>query len=196
MEGDSLKLIVGLGNPGKEYFETRHNVGFMVLDKLKYKFNLNEWKQKKGGFYTEYKAGQEKIILLKPQKFINLSGEVVREYIKYFKINTEDIVIIHDDVDLKLGKIKLVQSGGSGGHNGIKNIEENIKTKEYKRIKIGVDKSKIKATKDHVLEKIKGKDKKQLDSSIEKAVEIIIDYFEKDFLFLMNKYNSKEIKDE
>ena len=118
-----MKLIVGLGNPGKEYKNTRHNVGFDVVDEYLKKHNQNVNKSKFEGMYSELIINGEKVIFLEPQKYMNLSGEVVRTYVDYFKINIEDILVIQDDLDQELGKIKLKQNSSSGGHNGIKNIE-------------------------------------------------------------------------
>jgi PTH1 family peptidyl-tRNA hydrolase len=122
-----MKLIVGLGNPGKEYVKTRHNIGFMAIDKYIENKNLNS-KEKFGGIYYETNINGEKAILLKPQKYINLSGEVIIQFVKFFKINIDDVLIIHDDLDMPVGKTKLRMSGGSGGHNGLKNIELYFKT--------------------------------------------------------------------
>ena len=112
-----MKLIVGLGNPGKEYKNTRHNVGFDVVDEYLKKHNQNVNKSKFEGMYSELIINGEKVIFLEPQKYMNLSGEVVRKYVDYFKINIEDILVIQDDLDQELGKIKLKQNSSSGGHN-------------------------------------------------------------------------------
>ena len=105
-----MKLIVGLGNPGKEYENTRHNAGFLVIDYYAKKNNLSSWKEFKNGLYCEMNCNGEKILFLKPQSYMNLSGEVVRKYVEYFKINIEDVVIIHDDMDINIGNIKLMNA--------------------------------------------------------------------------------------
>ena len=148
-----MKLIVGLGNPGKEYEKTRHNVGFMVLDKFAEKHNLSIQKEKFNGLYTEFQYKNEKIILLKPQSFINLSGEVLIKFVEFFKISVEDILVIHDDLDLEVGTFKLKPSGSSAGHNGLKNIELHLKTKNYKHFKIGISNNKNIDTKDYAITK-------------------------------------------
>lgn len=184
-----MKLIVGLGNPGKEYEGTRHNIGFDVVDKyLKFK-NINEGKSKFDGIYFESNVNGEKVIFLKPQKYMNLSGEVVRKYVEYFKIKVEDILIIHDDLDQEIGKIKLKQNSSSGGHNGIKNIESNLNTKNYKRLKIGISKNKSIDTKDFVLGKFNKSDRELIDNVIDVCLNIIDDFFILNFDKLMNKYN-------
>ena len=184
-----MKLIVGLGNPGREYENTRHNMGFMSIDRFAKKHNKEINNKKFDGLYTELNVDGEKVMLLKPQKYINLSGEVIKKYLDYFKIDIDDLLIISDDLDQKIGKYKLKIKGSSGGHNGLKNIETNIKTSEYKRIKIGISNNKTMDTKDYVLGKINKEDKKILDEVIDTVVLILDDYFKLTFDNLMNKYN-------
>lgn len=183
-----MKLIVGLGNPGKEYVKTRHNIGFMAIDKYIENKNLNS-KEKFGGIYYETNINGEKAILLKPQKYINLSGEVIIQFVKFFKINIDDVLIIHDDLDIPVGKTKLRMSGGSGGHNGLKNIELYFKTKNYKRIKVGISNNKNIDTKNYVLGKFNNDDNKIIEESLNKIVHIIDDLPKLTFENLMNKYN-------
>ena len=183
----NLKLIVGLGNPGKEYEKTRHNMGFMSIDSFANKMNLKIDKNKFDGLYTEYIYNGEKVILLKPQKYINLSGEVIKKYVDFYKIQISDILVISDDLDMPFGKIKIKYSGSSGGHNGLKNIENHLQTKEYKRIKIGISNDKNIDTKDYVLGKIK--DEELLNTIISNVTNILEDYFKISFDNLMNKYN-------
>lgn len=184
-----MKLIVGLGNPGSEYNNTRHNVGFMAIDKIATDLNLTFSKNKFNGLYTEFNYEGDKVILLKPQKYMNLSGEVVRDFVKFFKINIEDVLIICDDLDTSVGKIKLRYQGSSGGHNGLKDIEKNIGTKKYKRIKIGISNNKKIDTKDYVLGKFPKEEKVLIDMVINNMTTIINDYLKIKFDNLMNKYN-------
>ena len=186
-----MKLIVGLGNPGKEYENTRHNIGFMVIDKLLDTYNYEKKKEKFGGIYYETIINNEKVMLLKPQEYINLSGIVIRKYIDYFKIDVDDILIINDDLDLDVGNFKLKMSGSSGGHNGLKNIEENLGTKDYKRFKIGISNNKNINTKDYVLGNI-GKDINDIKNIIDLSPSIISDYLSMPFTNVMNKYNKKQ----
>ena len=184
-----MKLIVGLGNPGKEYENTRHNVGFDVIDKYLSKLNLEANKSKFDGLYIDTLIDDEKVIFLKPQKYMNLSGEVVKKYVDYFKINIEDILVVHDDLDQELGKIKLKENSSSGGHNGIKNIEQHLSTKDYKRLKIGISNDKTRDTKDYVLGHFNKEERKIIDESIDISVNIIDDFFKLNFDRLMGKYN-------
>ncbi len=186
-----MKLIVGLGNKGKEYQKTRHNIGFMAVDYLASVQNVTFEREKFGGLYTYYYDNGEKIILLKPQKYMNLSGEVIKPFIDYFSIETYDILIIHDDLDLPIGKFKLRPTGKSGGHNGLKNIELHLHTTDYKRLKIGISNNKLIDTKDYVLGKIKDEDLKIINNIIEKVPDIVHDFLNMTFDELMNKYNRK-----
>ena len=186
-----MKLVVGLGNPGKEYVNTRHNVGFMFIDKLLDYYNCETPKSKLGGLYSEKIINGEKIIFLKPQEYINLSGQVIRKYIDYFKINIDDIFVINDDLDLEVGRIKIKSSGSSGGHNGLKNIELHLGTKEYKRLKIGISNNKMIDTKDYVLSKINKEDMDIINNIIDSSYKILEDYLNMSFSDLMTKYNKK-----
>jgi len=184
-----MKLIVGLGNPGKEYENTRHNTGFMAIDEYAKINNLTFNKNKFDGIYTDFLLNGEKIILLKPQKYMNLSGEVISKYLDYFKINKNDLLIIYDDMDLEVGTYKIRFKGGSAGHNGLKNIESNITKNKYKRIKIGISKNKNIDTVNYVLGKFTSDEFNKLKEVLKKIPNIIDDYIKLDFDKVMNKYN-------
>lgn len=184
-----MKLIVGLGNPGKSYTNTRHNIGFMCIDKLCEYFNVKLDSKKFNGLYTQFNYKGEKIILLEPQKYMNLSGEVIRLFIDFFKISIDDVLIICDDLDTEVGNIRLRYKGSSGGHNGLKDIEKHLGTQNYKRIKIGISNNKLMDTKDYVLGKFTSEETKIIEYSIKKIPNIIEDYLTSTFENLMNKYN-------
>lgn len=186
-----MKLIVGLGNPGTEYNNTKHNLGFLCIDNYAKSHNIVINKEKFNGLYNEFFYNNEKIILLKPQSFINLSGEVIRKYIDYYNIDINDILIINDDLDLEVGKFKLKYKGTSGGHNGLKNIELNLKTQEYKRLKIGISNNKEIDTKDYVLSKISSDDMKEYIEIFNLSISILNDFITLDFETLVSKYNRK-----
>lgn len=189
--GDNMKLIVGLGNPGKEYENTRHNVGFSVIDNYVEKNNLGAFKQKYNGLYLKTKVNDFDVIFLKPQSYMNLSGEVVRKFVDFYKISISDIFVISDDMDLSLGNYKLKPSGSSGGHNGLKNIELHLGSNKYKRLKIGISKSEKKDVVDYVLGRFSASEQQILDLVRDKTVSIISDFFVDEFDVLMNKYNRK-----
>ncbi|MDD4035818.1 MAG: aminoacyl-tRNA hydrolase [Bacilli bacterium] len=186
-----LKLIVGLGNPGKEYEKTRHNIGYMVVNEVAKRMHLEFKKKKFNGMYLETVINGDKIIILKPEKYMNLSGEVILKYVNFFKIDSNDILIISDDLDMELGRIKLKQFGGTGGHKGLINVEQNLKTDDYKRLKIGISNNKEIPTSDYVLGKFNDEEENIITDSVNKAANIVIEFINNDFLSLMNKYNSK-----
>jgi PTH1 family peptidyl-tRNA hydrolase len=181
-----MKLIVGLGNPGKEYEKTRHNIGFMCLDNY---LGSVKWSSKFNGLYYETNIHGEKYIFVKPQSYMNLSGGVVRQYVDYFNIPIENILVIQDDLDLPVGKIRLKINSSAGGHNGIKDIIANLGTNEFARLKVGVSQDRSVDTKDYVLGKI-GKD--DLNKIVDKYKDInkIIEEFDYTQINeLMGKYN-------
>ena len=133
-----MKLIIGLGNPGSEYLNNRHNVGFMALDKLYAHYLFENWRSKLGGLFSTASLGSEKILLVKPQTFMNLSGICVAKFKQFFKINVADIFVIYDDIDLGFGEVKIKQGGGDAGHKGVRSISQHLKTKDFNRIRLGI----------------------------------------------------------
>ena len=186
-----MKLIVGLGNPGKEYENTRHNVGFNVIDLFLKKNNLSLNKEKFNGKFTKVNINDNEVIFLEPQTFMNLSGDSVRKIIDFYKIKIDDILIIQDDLDMPVGKIKLKEKSSSGGHNGIKDIEQKLKTNSFKRLKIGISNDKSKNTKDYVLGKFSKEEKQVLDKTYEICLNILNDFLLINFDLLMGKYNKR-----
>lgn len=186
-----MKLIVGLGNPGREYEKTRHNIGFQMIDKFAKELGVSINKSKFNGLYGEVLINGEKVVLLKPQSYINLSGEVIRSFVDFYKISINDILIIHDDLDLSVGTYKIKQKGSSGGHNGLKNIELHLGTQEYKRIKVGISNNKNIDTKDYVLGKISKEETEKIVEVQNIVLSILNDYFKISFSDLMAKYNHR-----
>ena len=184
-----MKLIVGLGNPGSEYAKTRHNMGFMVVDNFAKKCEAEINKEKFNGLYTECFIGDEKVMLLKPLSFMNLSGTVVKKYIDYFKINVEDILVVVDDLDLNFLDYRLRLFGSSGGHNGLKNIEKEIGTNKFKRFRIGISNDKTIDTADYVLGSFGKQDLEMIEKFLPKTEKILKDFVENDFEKVMSKYN-------
>lgn len=136
-------LLVGLGNPGSEYAETRHNVGFMAVDEIARRYSFDKFQKKFKGEWTTGTIDGEKVMVLKPQTYMNLSGESVAAAASFYKIPLDKIYVFHDDMDLPVGRLKVKCGGGSGGHNGIKSIDANIGA-NYHRVRIGVDKPVLK----------------------------------------------------
>lgn len=133
-----MKLIIGLGNPGAKYRSSKHNIGFITLDELVFQEGWAFNKSKFESVYAEGRIGTEKVIVLKPQTYMNESGRSVRPWMDYFNLSEEDIVVVYDDMDLPPGKIRLRENGGSGGHNGIKSLIQHMGTKSFNRVKIGI----------------------------------------------------------
>lgn len=185
---DTMKLIVGLGNPGKKYEHTRHNMGFDVVDLFSELAQIDIDKEAFKGLVGRGKVFDEDVYLLKPQTFMNLSGESVREIVSYFKIPKEDIIVIYDDLDLEPGKIRLRLSGSSGGHRGIQNIIEQLGTENIKRIRIGIGKPTF-DTIDYVLGKPLKEEQVLIDEAIKKAVDALKEILKNNFDSAMNKFN-------
>lgn len=186
-----MKLIVGLGNPGKEYENTRHNVGFQLLDYIAKENELSFLGNKFNGEYAEMFINDEKVILLKPLSYMNLSGGVVQKFVSFFKVDLCDILVIQDDLDMSFGRVKVVFDSSSGGHNGIKDIEKCLCSKKYARLKIGIAHDKSVETKDYVLGKFTDLEKDILLSVDKKLVNVIYDFCTMSLDRLMNKYNHK-----
>ena len=132
-----MKLIVGLGNVGKEYENTRHNIGFMVADELARRWGETKWKEADNATYIEHRI-PEKIFLIKPTTCMNLSGFAVADFANFYHITPEDVAVIQDDLDLPCGQLRIRRKGSAGGHNGIKSIQEQLGTSEFPRFKVGI----------------------------------------------------------
>lgn len=187
-----MKLIVGLGNPGKEYSVTRHNIGFLFVDEVVASFNQQFKLEKKiRSEIVRFKINEEEYVFLKPITFMNLSGEAVSLAMKYYNIDINDVIIVHDDLDLPVGKIRIRPQGGSGGHNGIKSIIQHLKTQEFKRIRIGIDKNQY-DTVDYVLGKFSKRDQDIINDVISYAPKIIWFLSTHNFDELMSEYNREK----
>ena len=181
-------LIVGLGNPGKEYDGTRHNIGFETIDYISKKYNIDVNRTKFKGTFGEGFINNKKVVLLKPSTYMNLSGESIREAINFYKLENEEVLVIYDDISLEVGKIRIREKGSAGGHNGIKSIIANMSTDVFPRIKIGVGQPKGDLV-SHVLGKFSQEEINDLNEVIEassEAVEIIVKDGTKE---AMNKLN-------
>lgn len=186
-----MKIIVGLGNPGNQYISTRHNVGFEAIDYIadEYGICLNEKKFK--AIYGKGIINNERVILVKPQTYMNLSGESLRMILDFYKVETKDIIIVFDDISLNLGQLRIRLKGSAGGHNGIKSIISAIGTNEFARIKIGIGENRTyHDLADYVLGKFSDEEKNIMDmayKAVSKAVYKMID----DVNSAMNIYNKR-----
>ena len=168
-----MKLIVGLGNPGKEYINTRHNCGFRCLD---YLLGDVKWKKKFKSLYYKVDENGTSIVYVKPHTYMNLSGMAINSFLKYFKIDVNDMLVIYDDMDLETGTIKLKTVGGSGGHKGIESIIEYLNTKKFNRVKIGISHSRSVEGADYVLGEFTKKELKDINEALESVGGIITDF--------------------
>ena len=184
-----MKLIVGLGNPGKEYENTRHNSGFLVLDNLADIFQVEINRADFSGLYVKFKVDDEDIIFFKPTTYMNLSGTAVIQIKQFFKVDNEDIVVVYDDMALKPGLIRLRLKGSSGGQKGIQNIIEQLGTEDIKRIRIGIGEPEYNAI-DYVLGKPKGDEAIDWKNAISKAAKALKEYIlGTSFTKVMSEYN-------
>ncbi len=192
-----MKLFVGLGNPGKEYEKTRHNIGFMVMDTLMNKLNvLDDQKEKFNGLVVKTKIKNEDVILLKPLTYMNSSGLSVREVCDYYKIDIEDVFVIHDDMDFGVGSFKLRQGGSGAGHNGIKSIIASLGGENFKRFRVGIGRPPRECKVDYVLSKFSKEELKELEQVALTICDALIDSFDYTFQNLMTKYNKTKKKEE
>lgn len=184
-------LITGLGNPGQKYKNTRHNVGFMVLDKISEKLSTKIEKVKFKGLLGDTNYKNKKVILLKPHTYMNLSGESVKDAASFYKIPIENIIIIYDDMDLPIGRIRIRSKGSSAGHNGLKSIIYQMSSENFSRIKIGIGKPQNKVkSKGHVLGKFSDEEREKIDEILDVAANAALTIVEHGADEAMNRYNS------
>lgn len=185
-----MKIIVGLGNPGQKYDKTKHNTGFMTMDHYLDEKGLSLDKDKFEGLWTKQKINGEDVILLEPQTYMNESGRSVSQVANFFKVDPEDILIIQDDMDMPIGKIRIRANGKSGGHNGIKSIIRDLGTEKFNRLKIGIRHPKNATVVSWVLTPFNDEQQKLMDDAFDTSVKIIDDFIAgRDSQYLMNKYN-------
>ena len=184
-----MLLLVGLGNPNPNNSNNRHNVGFVVIDKINSKFKLSKQKPKFKGLLTTGNIGNKKVYAIKPLTFMNNSGICIRELIEYFKIEAEDIIVFHDDLDVDFGKIKAKFGGSSAGHNGIESIDKFI-GKDYSRVRIGIGHPKQKKkVNNHVLEDFKEDEEEKINEITENIVKQLPTLIEKKIDLFSSKVN-------
>jgi len=185
-----MRLIIGLGNPGAEYAGTRHNVGFEAINKLAYDHVINVTKAKRRALIGEGEIFMQKCLLIKPQTFMNLSGESVRDHIEFYKAESSDIIVIYDDVDIPLGEIRIRKQGSAGSHNGMKNIIYQIESDEFIRVRIGIGEKPPKwDLADYVLSKFKKEEFDGMVQGVTKACDAVEVILKDGVDAAMNKFN-------
>jgi len=187
---EDLFVIVGLGNPGAKYENTRHNVGFDTVEFLSKRHDIRLGKLKHKALIGDGEIGGRKVILAKPQTFMNLSGESVREIVEWYKIPVKNIIIIYDDIDLPVGKLRLRPKGSAGTHNGMRSVIYQLQSEEFPRIRIGIDKPPegwdlI----SYVLSRFSADERKKIDEAVEKAADAVETILKSGIDSAMNKYN-------
>ena len=187
----TMKMIVGLGNIGTRYDETRHNTGFMVVDQLARDYHLGAFTHlKQEAVAVTGVINGEKVMLVKPTTFMNDSGRAVGPLVDYYDIDLDDLVIVNDDLDMPVGKVRLKTHGASGGHNGLKSIISALGTKNFNRVKVGIDHPQHGTVVSHVLGKFSKEERPKFDQAVEQAEHALEDWINgEDFAKLMNAYN-------
>lgn len=191
-------IIVGLGNPSKEYEGTRHNVGFDVIDAIADKYNISVTDRKNRAFCGKGIIAGQKVLLAKPQTYMNLSGESVRGLVDYYKIDEEtELLVIFDDISLDVGQLRIRKKGSAGGHNGIKNIIANLGTNGFQRIKVGVgEKPKEYDLADYVLGHFSKAEKEQMEEGYKHVIEAVELILQGEIDTAMNQFNKKVVREE
>ncbi len=185
-----MYLIVGLGNPESEYAHTRHNMGFDTINELAKNNNINITKTKFKALYETGIIQNEKVILLKPQTYMNLSGEAIKEARDFYNVKPEEIIVIYDDIDIEKGKIKLRKKGGPGSHNGMKSVVQELSTTDFIRIRVGIGQPEFKSDMiNYVIGKVPEEEQKILQQGTKKAAEAIEEILKNGIDIAMNKFN-------
>jgi PTH1 family peptidyl-tRNA hydrolase len=183
-----VKIIVGLGNPGREYAGTRHNLGFMVVDELARRLGANERRNRFGSDLVETFDGREKIVLIKPRTYMNLSGSAVREAVRWYKTPLGDVLVVVDDIDLPFGSMRLRAKGGSGGHNGLKSIIAELGFETFSRMRIGIGRGPGHATR-QVLTRFTSEEERFLPSVLGAAADCVLEWERQGIISAMNRCN-------
>jgi PTH1 family peptidyl-tRNA hydrolase len=186
---ERMKAIVGLGNPGNQYAGTRHNIGFMVVDRLAHLHSAAAPKTRFKSLVTEVTIGTEKVVLLKPQTFMNLSGDAVRLMGSWYKLYADEILIVLDELDLPFGTLRLRERGSAGGHNGLSSVIQQLGTNEFPRLRVGIGRGRSAATA-HVLSKFSEMETRELPDVIDRAVDACTIWVNEGAVVAMNKVNA------
>ncbi len=188
----NMFVIAGLGNPGRKYENTRHNMGFLVIDKLAEKNDIKVNKIKHKALVGDGFISGQKVLLVKPQTYMNLSGESLREVVNYYNVEMENLIVIYDDFDLETGSIRIRKKGSAGSHKGMKSIIYQLQAQDFPRVRVGIGKSGNLDWKDFVLGKADKKDTELMGQGVEKAADSIMCILEEGIDRAMNRYNEKK----
>jgi PTH1 family peptidyl-tRNA hydrolase len=192
----AAKLIVGLGNPGPKYQGTRHNAGFMVLDRLAHEAQIHATRKAFGGLYGEGSFQGERLLLLKPQTFMNLSGRSVADALRFHKLAPSDLVVIHDDLDIPFGRVKLKDGGGHGGHNGLRSLMQELGGGQFVRVRIGVGRPVHGDAADYVLTNFSRDEQSGLYRLLDGVVGMLVMLMREGLPKTMSLYNNRDFLEE
>ena len=184
-----MKLVAGLGNPGRKYNDTRHNAGFMVVDRLADKYNIRLNREERKAVVAKERIKGEKVILAKPQTFMNESGVAIQQLADYYDLDIDDILVVYDDLDLDVGQLKIKPKGGHGGHNGIKSVINLLGAKNFARVRIGIGRPEYRSVRDYVLSKFSVEEEEEIEQSLQQGVKAVEYFLDDDLDQAMNKYN-------
>jgi PTH1 family peptidyl-tRNA hydrolase len=187
-EGSELRIIVGLGNPGSRYAGTRHNVGFDVIELLAESPHAGQFQLRYQAEIAELREGSHRLLLVKPQTFMNLSGRPVRQLVDFYQTPFEHLLVVCDDINLPLGKLRIRPRGTHGGHNGLRDIQNHLGTTEYPRLRIGVD-SPVEGAVDHVLGRFRSAERPVVEDAVRRAAQAAIVWLERGIGPCMNQFN-------
>lgn len=185
-----MYLIVGLGNPEEDYSRTRHNMGFDVINKISERFDIKVNKSKFKALYGDGIINNQKVILVKPQTYMNLSGEAIQEFVNFYKLDVKDIIVIYDDIDTEPGKIRIRKGGGPGTHNGMKSVVSSLNTEDFMRIRVGIGSPEFKGDLiNYVLGHINDEEFDILKNGVNLAADAVEEVLKNGVDIAMNKYN-------
>ncbi|PJF23099.1 MAG: aminoacyl-tRNA hydrolase [Phototrophicales bacterium] len=183
-------LVVGLGNPGVRYEKTRHNIGFWVVDELARRWNASNFKTERKALVADATIKNQRVLLIKPQTYMNLSGEAVRAIIDFYKLDIENLIVIHDDLDVDFGVLRIRKGGSAGGQNGVKNIIQHLHTQNFKRIRCGIGRPPGRMDPaDYVLEPFKGDQEITARLMVDRAADAVETWLSDGIDIAMNRYN-------
>lgn len=186
-----MKLLVGLGNPGKQYEATRHNVGFMVADLLAESLNIDLSRSGWKSVYGKGRAGDQDVMIVKPQTYMNLSGEAVGEICRYFNLTHEDVIVIYDDMDLPVGKIRVRAKGSAGGHRGMQSVIDHLGTEAITRVKVGIGRPEAQDPVDYVMSMFPEDEWKTMKEAIDGAARAAVSLLFHPIDQVMNEFNGQ-----
>lgn len=190
-----MYVIAGLGNPGKEYENTRHNMGFQVIDRLADKGGISVKRLKHRALIGDGRIGGERVLLVKPQTYMNNSGQSLGEIVRYYHIEPDHLIVIYDDMDLETGTIRIRKKGGPGSHNGMKSVVAHVQTENFPRIRIGIGRSGSEDWKDFVLDNVSKKDAELLSGALDRAADAVCSILDDGIDIAMNRWNIKAKKE-